>query len=214
MVEHSIVFSAEMVKAILAGRKTQTRRVIPNRYGICAECWAKADAEISMFIDSETSQSLPYLKPIYCEHNDCTAGRIFCPYGQVGDRLWCQETFWEQSGDIYYKADWGNERPVNMILDKGKWRSPIFMPRWASRITLEIIGVRVERLQEITEEDAKAEGVEWGEALSIYDDTKEYERWEGYKAGFIVLWDSIYVKEGYCWDVNPWVWKIGFRKVK
>lgn len=212
MVEHSIVFSAEMVKAILAGRKTQTRRVIPNRYGICAECWAKADAEISMFIDSETSQSLPYLKPIYCEHNDCTAGRIFCPYGQVGDRLWCQETFWEQSGDIYYKADWGNERPVNMILDKGKWRSPIFMPRWASRITLEIIAIKIERLQDITFEDFQAEGITLDDG-SLTGRLAEsfYPNWD---RTFARLWDSIYVKKGYCWDVNPWVWKIGFRKVK
>lgn len=163
MKEHPIIFSTDMVKAILDGRKTQTRRIIKNTCNICAECWQKAiphNKKSSIFEDIETGQSLPYLKPVFCEHNDTTAGRVFCPYGQVGSRLWVRETWLLTGGrgseHLAFKA---NGYKLFQGLFPEKWKPSIFMPRWASRIDLEITGIRVERLQEMTEEDAIKEGI-------------------------------------------------------
>ena len=179
MKEHPIIFSTDMVRAILDGKKTMTRRVIknPERYEHIREC-------------------------DFC-----------CPYGQVGDRLWVRETLVITGGRgseyVAYKAD-GYE------LDKGifpeKWRPSIFMPRWASRITLEITEVRVERVQEITEEDAIKEGI------CVVDNTEDgiysspnYP--DIHRDIFMYLWDSLNTKRGYGWEVNPWVWVIEFKRV-
>jgi len=128
--------------------------------------------------------------------------RVFCkcPYGQVGDMLWVRETWatyasrnrWKPSllhpdEPIFYKAS--EEYPHQYV-----WRPSIFMPRWASRITLEITEVRVERLQEISREDSLAEGVSW----------QDYK--QDYKWAFAKLWDSLNAKRGYSWEVNPWAW--------
>ena len=192
MKERQIIFSTDMVKAILEGRKTQTRRVIrkPETYDNIRGC-------------------------DFC-----------CPYGQAGDRLWVRETWateWEfndykpsllpkrNPSDAvpfvpiaYTDTDWDGYRV-------GRTRPSIFMPRWASRITLEITEVRVERLQEITEEDAQAEGT-----LGIATH-KPYPR--QYRDSFEVLWDSIhdkgspYKEHPYRWQLNPWVWCISFKEL-
>jgi hypothetical protein len=95
--------------------------------------------------------------------------------------------------------------------DRGfPWRPSIHMPRWASRITLEVAGVRVERLRDITEEGAKAEGV--SPTCPIYGDCGGYKH-EGHKEAFTKLWDSIYAKRGFGWDVNPLVWVIEFKRI-
>jgi hypothetical protein len=138
-----------------------------------------------------------------------------CLYGQTGDLLWVRETIAVSMklGKPIYRADMPPE-----IIHGFAWRPSIHMPRWASRITLEITGVKVERVQDISEKDAKAEGV----PLSNGSVTGQryYEAWS--KAGkcvsnlsakvvFPTLWDSINAKRGYGFDVNPWVWAIEFR---
>ncbi|MBA7597105.1 hypothetical protein ES703_04100 [subsurface metagenome] len=123
---------------------------------------------------------------------------IKCPYGQVGDRLWVQETWYsdcEIIGDrILYKAD-GLKACFNY---GGPWKSPRFMPRWASRIDLEITEVRAERIKEISRGDVVAEGLPRDEF--------------SYAQRFMNLWDSLDPR--YPWEANNWVWPIGFRKVK
>lgn len=127
---------------------------------------------------------------------------------QPGDRLWVRETWYcagvdESDGyPVRYREGATVQEDVSI-----SWRPSIFMPRWASRITLEITGVRVERLQDITEEDAKEEGV----PPMIFSDGG-YGK-PDYRDGFRQLWDSINAKRGFGWDVNPWVWVIEFRRV-
>jgi len=185
MKERPIIFSSEMVRAIiLDGRKTQTRRVVrlPSWF-----------------------QAITYVDD--AQYKDCIERRVKCPYGGIGERLWCKETFikCEEPDDdgnyiIYYRADYPNDKTF------GPCKPSIYMPRWASRITLEITGVRVERIQDITEEDAKAEGCEIGHGLT--DDSPFFAR-----EAFQKLWDSINAKRGYGWNENPWVFVISFKKV-
>ncbi|KKL73500.1 hypothetical protein LCGC14_2074310, partial [marine sediment metagenome] len=148
-----------------------------------------------------------------------------CPYGQVGDRLWVRETFCiacdeavaSTTGDDIarnkpcYRAEPANQ-PAQDFCEFPHWKPSIHMPRWASRITLEITGVKVERVQDISEEDAKAEGVTAkyvGGSLSLAN--MDY---LSYQAGFCEVWDSINAKRGYGWDVNPWDWALTFKVVE
>ena len=209
MKEHPILFSTEMVQAILEGRKTQTRRVVKPQPSKATVCFKKSMSPIHW------QSRLPVdLRALFPNSNPMTIlGDIHkCPYGQVGDRLWVRETFkhfankWdgtEWKSCITYKAgnltvydSWDKNEPPrekwwnkSTILDH--WQPSIFMPRWASRITLEITGIRVERLQDITKEDSLAEGV-----------------FDSYSA----LWDSINGKK-HSWESNPWVWVIEFKKI-
>jgi hypothetical protein len=245
--ERPIIFSAPMVRAILEGRKTQTRRIVkPQPVG---------------FVD------VPIQLP-----NDHLPK---CPYGSHGDRLWVREAFWarhDTDSDGYRTIDcgpcldlgeqfhpgweycatpecasppipkqrqriemWtGEAQPGDWWLAppenwdgaerthrrNGTWmflpwgpdgvsapyskHSPIFMPRWMSRITLEVTGVRVERLQAITNEDAKAEGVDakW----PCYPEVE-------FREGFRMLWDTINGGPWKCWEDNPWVWVVEFKRV-
>ena len=144
-----------------------------------------------------------------------------CPYGKVGDKLWVKETWadficissTEKSKgkgekNPFYKADYGkNDFEYNI---KKCWKSPYFMPRWASRILLEITGIRVERLQEISENDAKAEGVISNEErfkIKSQSIVNKY-RWQ-----YRELWDSLNKKRGYGWDTNPYVWVLTFKQL-
>lgn len=176
MKERPIILSAEMVRAILAGRKTQTRRVITERY---QQCLSPED-EPEAFLE-------------------------FCPYGQPGDRLWVRETW----GWFSKQFEWGDCRGVSYKADNAfapkyqTFRPSIHMPRWASRITLEIVSVRVERVQDISEEDAKAEGV-----IPLEPRTGLY------RCEFERVWDSINAKRGCGWNSNPWVWAIMFKRVQ
>lgn len=219
MREKPILFSGPMVKAILEGRKTQTRRIVrdvvlPYHNGFILESTDKKqklnDAMFSNSIDATTASIYQYARPPYL----------------IGDQLWVRETWCTV-------PEHDNMRPSHMPVnspvwyraqtddDISKWRPSIFMPRWASRITLEVTGVRVERLQDITEEDAKAEGVEpIGECdtqamrkllYKDYSGEKEHVILAGYS--FQTLWNSInYARAP--WESNPWVWVIEFEVVK
>jgi hypothetical protein len=122
----------------------------------------------------------------------------------VRETFACTDTY-NIGSPVFYKAD-----KFDMPLAHGKWRPSIHMPRWASRINLEITGIRVERVQDITENDAQSEGVPSYEP----DDFPVAGATYGiYKDRFITLWNSINAKRGYGWDVNPWCWCIEFKKV-
>lgn len=189
--ERPIIFSGPMVRAILAGRKTQTRRIVKPE-PIQAGAW----------FDWKNLRGIAEsLFPLYC------------PYGKPGDRLWVRET-WQMneppSGAIYRADD------VAGHIDGG-WRSSMFMPRWASRLSLDMTGVRAERLQEITTADAMAEGIPQtaGEAHALdlidLDKTPGHE-WDNRTSAenFAVLWDAINGKRA-PWESNPWVWVVEFR---
>ncbi|MDW0357749.1 hypothetical protein Q8G38_00300 [Halomonas venusta] len=204
MKERPILFNAEMVRALLDGRKTQTRRIVkPTKDRNGSGC---------------------HLSP--CEvAGEINAGDYFlCPYGQPGDRLWVKET-WRPQGvlspwdlGVTYAAD-GEQRIIkdgefgdkdwNMPKAAAKGNvSPLFMPRWASRITLEIVSVRVERLQDISESEALAEGVigeEEAKAAGL-------EWFDKPRRAFQFLWQRINGAES--WDANPWIWVITFKRLE
>lgn len=193
MKERPIIFSGPMVRAILEGRKTQTRRLIKLRHG--------ADVVV---VDGRV------WKPARVDY----AGFVDCPYGQPGDRLWVRETFcpdWCEKP--IYKADGGSAIDAGYSREP-KWKPSIFMPRAASRITLEVTGVRVERIQDISDADAQAEGVErYGRGWKRYFFPVEpHSAWEFPVNSFASLWDSINLVRA-PWASNPWVWVIEFKRV-
>jgi len=215
MKERPIIFSGEMVKAILDGRKTQTRRAVKT--GILAHSGLRYQG---LFED--------FSGVAFLGEKSGTEYDFKNPYGQIGDRLWVKEKHClpKQGGsaigqdgydnDVLYAADEGLQRfPLSGNWTQHnrnfKWRPSIHMPRWASRIDLEITGVRVERVQEITGADAKAEGGSWdmdSAGLNCIDADRNLAR-----IYFVELWDSINAKRGFGWEANPWVWVIGFKIV-
>jgi len=185
MSEKPILFSGPMVRAILEGRKTQTRRVVKCAgLDLCGPCGLSG--EDMRLAGRDWSGNSVLLK---------------CPHGETGSRLWVRETFQlipDDGGSVVYRAtdpDWETT-------EDWTWKPSIFMPRHASRITLEITTVRVERVQDIGEVDAKAEGVE----PFAPDDGC-------YRSGYAGLWDSINAKRGFGWESNPWVWLLEFKRV-
>lgn len=222
--ERPILFSTPMVQAILAGRKTQTRRVVK----------LQALVMDNGFINT-TAMTETHWRKMNKTLPESVGVTFFCPYGQPGDTLWVRET-WAWSCDanlttktcpqytcdkckyylLDYKAnagqDWVNDREIV------KWKPSIHMPRQASRISLLVKSIRVERLQDITEEDAKAEGFTSllcsckGQAYACTDcmNTGVLEPAE---LGFMETWEAIYNKRGYGWEVNPWVWVIEFERI-
>jgi hypothetical protein len=183
-----------MVRAILEGRKTQTRRVVKPQ-------WRRQTVRISKEFDGAICPIVWLDKPV---QKGCKTGHVFVPspYGQPGDRLWVRETFATGYGAVFYKAD-DDLATCGMVVP---WKPSIFMPRELSRITLEIAGVRVERVQDISEKDARAEGCEPMHRDDLGQTFRTYRR------GYQSLWDSINAKRGYGWDANPWVWVIEFRR--
>jgi len=213
MKERPILFSGPMVRAILEGRKTQTRRVVDfDRVGTTKDyqvergCFGADGFDI---IEFGGPQQRIIRKPWTADH---IKAWLKCPYGQPGDRLWVRET-WSQVPEykpvpypencpkVYYRAD--NDRPT---WAERPWRPSMFMYRWASRITLEIVSVRVERLQEISENDAKAEGVKAHLELNT-------DGWRTLVDDYKDLWESINSKS-HPWDSNPFVWCIEFRRLQ
>lgn len=196
MKEHPILFSGPMVKAILEGRKTQTRRVItpqpPSQLHILnQECFA---------FEANPDRS-------YNEEPYPSDKKWFCRYGLPGDRLWVKETY---AGDDWtgfaYRATEPDALPFGEEVEFKKWKPSIFMPRSASRITLEVVNVRVEQVQCVDWNGAYAEGVKGSPPKHWYhaDDTL---------IQFQKLWDSINAKRGFGWS-TLWVWVIEFKKVQ
>jgi hypothetical protein len=202
MKEHPILFSGPMVQAIIDGKKTQTRRLvrIDDRPVMFAKA-SKGKTQIGIPTDAQNVRYLgPYLKCDAGPGSDTVSARVPCPYGWPDDRLWVRETWRKRAGLYYYAADFAPDDVAAL-----KWKPSIHMPREASRLTLEVTDVRVERLQDINEEDAAAEGVPpmlgWPRPID-----------PSYRLGFRQLWDQINAKRA-PWSSNPWVWVISFRKV-
>ena len=210
MKERPILFSGAMVRALLAGTKTQTRRAV----------WPQpaSDQQLRTVIGSSGFVYVMDNAPLLT-YPKVRRVRWDCPYGQPGDRLYVRETWAAphayghlpprlipQDARIHYAA----------TEDRGGllWRPSIHMPRWASRITLEITSVRVERLQEISIEDAKAEGA-WGPDDSIVQKVADYFGTDIFSANprkaFQMLWESINGPDS--WAANPWMWAIEFRRL-
>ncbi|EMM5580481.1 hypothetical protein RJO02_004226 [Enterobacter hormaechei] len=188
MKERGMIFNGEMVRAILDGRKTQTRRLLKWKQTRFTEIGEREDGRRWPWSE-DAEHACDFWHP--------------CPFGTVGDRIWVRETFCavpdheEPAGcsALLYAAD-GNGQ-------YGKWTPSIHMPRWASRITLEITGVRVERLASVSDEDAGKEGYPANPAP--YGGTMDKWLW------FRGLWDSIYPDQSF--KHNPWVWVIEFKVV-
>ena len=214
MRERAILFSSPKIRAILDDRKTMAREVVKPQPE--PEWWpvqnTVAGCTDAVFLEegSNAGQRI--------EH------RIRCPY-RVGMSLWVRETWQTCSGGyvpgVRFVADGTEVFPEFENLDAlprdwqdfNKKRSPIHMPRWVSRITLEVVSVRVERVQEISEADAKAEGVT--PDLEDSGGQNQDGSWISiprYVYSFRDLWDSIHAKRGYGWDANPLVWVVEFRR--
>lgn len=223
MKERPILFSAPMVRALLNCTKSQTRRVVKLQ----KEPTTYPQTNGVQFVQIGGKQYWWNSQPDHPAHVTKA-----CPYGQPGDRLWVRETWqgplleseeqedeFRQSPDIYKKPGFCAYRATDTLdaIDAdGRelgWRPSIHMPRWASRILLEITGVRVERLQDISEADARAEGITDGGCLSCGEhepcgcaDPKPSAR-----DSFCRLWQSINGAES--WHANPWVWVVEFKRV-
>ncbi len=194
MMDKPIIFSTEMVRAILEGRKTQTRRVIKPQ--------PASGVRKSVFVKSGLE--------------DGHGREIKIPY-QPGDTLWVRET-WCKFGDIigvnedadiyYYKADY--PCPVDKSIKK--WRPSIHMPKGVARIWLEVTAVRVERLQDITPYDAWNEGCRIGNSFPWEHHIPELQQ-QCRDVVFRGLWDGLHEKRGFGWEINPWVWVIEFEVI-
>jgi hypothetical protein len=236
--ERGILFSAPMVRALLDGSKTQTRRIAKDiPYGPDADHYGTPimDWGLSGVYQDETNSSPDrWWLDIQTEVDDNSHREIRCPYGKPGDRLWVRETFCQSSFfvpcPIIFKADGVGPYPHP---DGGmkRWTPSIHMPRWASRITLEITNIRVERLQDISEADAIAEGI------SIWSETERHGiKWEcpqhiqrfgdddniedvcfdggpvkDPREAYRGVWSSINGPGS--WEVNPWVWCVSFKRI-
>jgi hypothetical protein len=198
--ERPILFSAPMVRAILDGSKTQTRRAINNVHEVPG---------VGPFLNAGPKGLKRLLEG---PNDDVSKWPKWCPHGIVGDHLWVRET-WQTHCDKDgitprdLPPDTAVQYPATYDHWVSKKRPGIHMPRWASRITLTVTYVRVQRLQEITEEDAKAEGAI---RMQMDDDGKFYQSDGGtYRCGFSGLWAHINGADS--WDADPWVWAISFR---
>jgi hypothetical protein len=216
MKETPILFSAPMVRAIRSGIKTQTRRVLktePIYDGRFAGGWK---------LQGKAGREAALCSPMIAD---------LCPYGQPGDQLWVREThaivprtaYAHSEGvqqtlrpDDPYEHDAAIYREGWTRSNSGfRWRPSIHMPRWASRITLEITSVRVERLQDISEADCIAEGIEgtYLEEIQVWRDYQhEGKVFLSARHSYISLWESINGPGS--WDANPWVWVVEFKEVK
>lgn len=220
--ELPILMCAEMVRHTLSGRKTKTRRI----QALTAKTvHTAAQRKIGFEFNAELARPswflgtprlvVPERHPddTHIPWSDCGCAILYCPYGRKGDRLWVKETFavdvpgCELQGGLSYRADHvdpAGDGPARPML----WKPSIFMARRQSRISLEIVSVDIQRLQEITEADARAEGCAGGNG-SI----------PGYRFSatplehFQHVWKELNAARGFGWDVNPWVWVIEFKRI-
>lgn len=205
--EHPIIFSSEMIRAILEVSKTQTRRPMK----------VQPSHKFAIFADYKTDLGFAKSKESFWAGfwlngtpDAGSPGYFKCPYGNIGDHLWVRETWAEAfnwTHDIdeerpMYRADCVEGKAIAVSGSEVRWKPSIHMPRSGSRITLEITDVRVERLQEISEKDAKAEGT-----IPRQMDVGSY------LPSFEGIWDRIYEKTNFGWTQNPLVWVITFKKL-
>ncbi|HDZ9277570.1 TPA: hypothetical protein RUZ28_002686 [Klebsiella pneumoniae] len=245
MKERGMIFNSEMVRAILDGRKTQTRRIMKvqpesNQLGLLLITDSTKHSDIGKYHWAESNATGNHVR-----------SKLFSsPFGAVGERIWVRETWATLGNEEGCYVDWednlckGDERSAARIYRasceqrpgdyglwsipddaywkphtkehkfEGAWRPSIHMPRWASRILLEITDVRVERLNAISEEDARAEGIIDGGCLNCGEPepcgcaNPEPDATDA----FAYLWQSIYGQES--WNANPWVWVISFERIE
>ncbi|MDZ3013419.1 hypothetical protein [Klebsiella quasipneumoniae] len=245
MKERGMIFNSEMVRAILDGRKTQTRRIMKvqpesNQLGLLLITDSTKHSDIGKYHWAESNATGNHVR-----------SKLFSsPFGAVGERIWVRETWATLGNEDGCYVDWednlckGDERSAARIYRasckqrpgdyglwsipddaywkphtkehkfEGAWRPSIHMPRWASRILLEITDVRVERLNAISEEDARAEGIIDGGCLNCGEPepcgcaNPEPDATDA----FAYLWQSIYGQDN--WNANPWVWVIEFKRVE
>jgi len=229
--ERPILFSGPMVRAILDNRKTQTRRVVKPPKDHCDDGRPMLYDLSRAFADNGYLH-VPFAHPgdgWQKQPIDDTRIRHYAPWDE-GDLLWVRET-WATSEDIdgrpvmVYRA--GGTRligPDGESVHHGEhrctalvttWRPSIYMPRWASRLTLEITAVRVERLKEISEADAIAEGIVVSDKYAYSPSgVARFRDYDGARVSFAELWNAIYAKADRGWDANPWVWVLAFRRIK
>jgi hypothetical protein len=219
MAEHPILFNGEMVRAILDGRKTMTRRVVKNQPpSFCpylTRCggdfrWGWSDGSTVYFAWHPRGNGA-----------DMDSMWMTPPHGIPGDRLWVREA---------WRASWAHDNlppreiPIGDAIEyladdsishlTGRKRHSMFMPRWASRITLEITDVRVQQLQEISNNDACAEGIDAcphrGASCGFFETGFD----QCFGCAFRMLWNQVNGPRGYGWDLNPWVWAVSFKVVR
>ena len=216
MAERPILFNGPMVRALLDGSKMQTRRVVKPQPQMVTEKHAtlwEGDPAVLLQLMQQTGK--------------------YCPYGQPGDRLWVRETFvqgWETTDgnpDQFNEDDtekpkqtWYRATETGLGWDNGDgivntpWKPSIHMPRTASRINLDIVSVRVERLQDISETDAKAEGAKFHDGHGIGHSGWRHDYKDVHinaRSSYARLWQEINGPSS--WDLNPWVWVVEFKRV-
>lgn len=202
MTEHSIIFNGDMVRAILRGEKTQTRRPVkPQPATGCI--YSINGAHNAALHLTDAGCQVRYIPPTGRSKDHL----LLCPFGQPGDRLWVRETF--ALGEppyfgVAYRADEG-DNPEDVSGERQKWTPSIHMPRYLSRIRLEITDINVERVQDITADEAIKEGVV-DPIMGTYGLSP--------KTVFRDMWNDIYAERGLGWNENPWVWAITFRHVE
>jgi hypothetical protein len=228
MKERPILFSGPMVRAILEGRKTVTRRVVkpqpPTPEDVLKISGSGYSWAQGHWMLPPSTRFWP-CGPVWAVRDLGGPDSLVCPYGAPGDRLWVRETFqpiwasdkpgdWE-TGEGYavkYMATDARVEYLDDNLDRvtDAAKPSIHMPRWASRITLEVTGVRVERLQEISEEQAKAEGCADTRACVAPGIERPF---LSARNGFSVVWEEINAARGFGWDANPFVWVVEFKRL-
>lgn len=221
--ERPILMHARSINGILAGRKTQTRRIMSPQ--------PMADGDGYWTWNPRRNVRLPFH-----ENGDIGALKAWCPYGQKGDRLWIRETFycddfrfvqWKTNPELIpelrealeYRAthdcrNWEAGCPCKDYSGCGSWGPSIHMPRWASRLSLEITDIRVELVRDISEEDCKAEGISSDDIDKYLDMVEAMEQVEPRPARdlFSVLWND--TNGDGAWERNDWVWVVGFRRLQ
>lgn len=219
MKERPIFLNGDMVRAVLDGRKTQTRRIMKVQP---SEDFSPMNMELETDFTSRWYTPGVVDKDGYLQSSKKQVFGVAsedegytCPFGAVGDRLWVRETHSIRVEPSEYTpgAAWYRESDIGRQWEgQLRWRPSIHMPRWASRITLEITGVRVERLNNISEADARADGVEQlrGGFWRHYQPAWTQHQLSA-RGSFVTLWKSIYGEES--WQANPWVWVIEFKRV-
>lgn len=224
MRERPILFNGAMVRAILSGHKSQTRRAMKPQPSIDASgnfCW-------NGWNFGQDMAGRPLSKTLESQLPCSRTGRVHCPFGKIGDRLWVRETWMDLTGTGVEHRDmetgkhtryaYGAESPKGSASDEArkdfglKWRPSIHMPRDACRLVLEITDVRVERLQAISAADAEAEGLR----KFPFEDSYAWAWRDGDRSGHASptgAFRSLWTSTGGDWDANPWVWVISFKRL-